>query len=51
METVTITKIEYEKLQIAYYKLMALEEQGVDKWKGYSFAISYFEMIRKEHNI
>lgn len=39
METVTISKEEYENLLEDQRILLALEGAGVDNWEGYDFAM------------
>jgi hypothetical protein len=39
METVTISKDEYESLMEDSRTLNALREAGVDNWEGYGFAL------------
>lgn len=42
METVTISKEEYETLLRSYRKLQALEDRGVDNWEWYGESLSDF---------
>ncbi len=39
-DTVTISTIEYARLNEAACKLEALEAAGVDNWEGYSIAMA-----------
>ncbi len=44
MEKITITTKEYERLMRAYLELQALENWGVDNWRGYESALeAYYE--------
>jgi len=43
METVTITKEEYDKLVSDSEFLQALRAAGVDNWEGYSNAYDYLD--------
>lgn len=38
-ETITITKKEYDGLKEDEAKLQALEDEGVDNWSGYDYAM------------
>lgn len=45
-ETVTISKKEYDELVDRRYKLLALEQAGVDNWTWYDDAMdAYREMV------
>lgn len=43
METVTITKEEYEELKSDQDFLSALRSAGVDNWDGYDYALESLE--------
>lgn len=43
METVTISKAEYQSLVRDSSVLNALEAMGVDNWQGYGDAMAYLE--------
>lgn len=47
METVTITRSEYEELIINQDMLSALREAGVDNWEGYNYAIDIYNSIEE----
>lgn len=44
---VTITKAEYEQLQIDSDKLSCLEAIGVDNWQGYDDAMEMFREMQE----
>jgi len=44
MNTITITKEEYEELHRRERKLIALENAGVDNWEGYEIAMEEYRM-------
>ena len=43
METITISKDEYEQLQDDSKFLRCLEAAGVDNWDGYDFALEAYQ--------
>lgn len=49
-ETITISKLEYNRLLEHSNKLSALESYGVDNWQGYDDAMQYYykEFVKEE---
>lgn len=50
IETVTISKREYEELEKDCLLLNALRSVGVDNWDGYDIALEQYNEWRKENN-
>lgn len=48
METVTITRKEYESLKEDAMFLEALQSAGVDNWGGYDYAIDIWDEMKGE---
>lgn len=50
METVAISKEEYESLKRQEEILEALYAGGVDNWEGYGYSLDEFQKRKKEAN-
>jgi len=51
METVTISKGEYEDLLRCYYWSIALEDVGLDNWGGIDYAQKFYVELCEKNDL